>query len=217
MTSRFINGAQFAVSPLAAAVAMSAISNANPAVVSAAAPAANGDVVVVNSGWEDINGAVFRAAGQVAGVSFQLEGLDSTDAARFPAGEGGGTFQIANDFTTVTQVRDIKTEGGDQQYYNYQYVGDKGGRQRRKPTYKNAMGYTMQMDYDPDLPWFAKLIALDFKKLPVVLRETLPGGDVIYYVGDLSFNKVPSHELNANMQVTATFSLQADPMRYAGA
>lgn len=217
MSSQFINGAQYAVSPLAAAVAFSALSNANPAVASCATPPANGSVVVVTSGWEDINGGVFRTAGQVAATSFQLEDFDSTDAVRFPAGEGAGTFQLANAFTSLSQVRDIPTEGGDQQYFAYQYVGDKSRRQRRKPTYKNAMGMKIVLDYDPDLPWYQALVDLDFKAQPVVLRETLPGGDVIYYVGDVSFNKVPSKGMNENMTVTASFSFNSDPMRYPGA
>lgn len=215
MSSRFINGAKYAVSTsLGAAVVISAVSNASPAVASTTAPPANGAVAIVQSGWPNLNGTVARAAGQVAGASFQLEGVDATDVVRYPAGEGAGTFQVAGTFVSFSQVRDVGINGGDQQFFDYQYVEDESGRQRQVPTFKNAMSMKIELDYDPALPWYAALIALDRAHTPVVLRETLPGGDVIYYYGLISFNKVPTKKVNENMTVTATFSLQADPIRY---
>ena len=83
------------------------------------------------------------------------------------------------------------------------------------PTFKNAMGLNIVMDYDPDLPWYDALVEADRLKVPVVLRETLPNEDVLYYYGYLGFNKVPTHTVNENMTVTASFSLQSDPVRYA--
>ena len=216
MSSRFINGARYAIATaVAAPVAISGISNANPGVASTASPPADGSVVILQSGWPDINEMVFRSAGQVAATSFQLEDYDTTDTDRYPPGEGGGTFMVASSFVSMSQVRDVTTDGGDQQYFEYQYVEDAGGRQRRTPTYKNAMGFNIVLDYDPDLPWYDALVTADRVKEPVVLRETLPNGDVIYYYGYISFNKVPSHTVNENMTVTASFSIQADPMRYA--
>jgi hypothetical protein len=215
MSSRFINGAKYAVSTqLAAAIAITALSNANPAVASCATPAANGDILILQSGWTNLTEGVYRAAGQVAATSFQLEGVDTTDATRYPAGEGVGAFQKASAFVGLSQVRDVAMSGGDQNYFQYQYVEDEGGRQRQSPTFKGAMSMKVELDYDPTLPWYDALIEVDRLKVPCVLRETLPAGDVIYYVGMLAFNKVPTKGINQNMTVVATFSLQADPTRY---
>lgn len=215
MSSRFINGARYAIATaLAAPVAISGITNANPGVAGTSTPPANGSVVVVASGWPDINDSVARSAGQVPATSFELEGVDTSDTSRFPAGEGGGTFMVVSSFVSLSQVRDVTTDGGDQQYFEYQYVEDAGGRQRRVPTFKNAMGMNIVMDYDPTLPWYDALVEADRTKEPVVLRETLPNGDVLYYYGYLGFNKVPTHTVNENMTVTANFSLQSDPIRY---
>lgn len=215
MSSRYINGALYAVSTqLAAAIAVSAISNADPAVASSVTPPANGSVVVLNSGWPNLNDSVARAANQVAGTSFELEGVDTTNLALYPAGEGAGNFRVASSFVGLSQVRDVTMEGGDQNFFQYQYVEDQGGRQRQKPTFKSAMTTNILMDYDPDLPWYLALIELDRQREPVVLRETLPAGDVIYYYGYISFNKVPTKTINENMTVQATFSLLADPIRY---
>lgn len=215
MSSRFINGAKYAVSTqLAAAIAITALSNANPAVASTVTPPANGDIVVLNSGWTNINEGVYRASNVVAATSFKLEGVDTTDVVRYPATEGVGAFQKASAFVSLSQVRDVAMSGGDQNYYQFQYVEDEGGRQRQSPTFKGAMSMKIEMDYDPSLPWYDALITVDRLKVPCVLRETLPAGDVIYYVGILAFNKVPTKGINQNMTVTATFSLQADPTRY---
>jgi hypothetical protein len=215
MASRFINGARYAIATaVAAPVAISAVTNANPPVASASATPNNDSVVIITSGWPELNETIVKTSGEVDGVSFQLAGYDATDTDRFPVGEGIGTYAIASSFVTLNQVRDVNTDGGDQQYFEYQYVEDAGGRQRRVPTFKNAMGMNIVMDYDPDLPWYDALVEADRAKEPVVLRETLPNGDQLYYYGYLGFNKVPTHGINENMTVTATFSLQSDPVRY---
>lgn len=214
MGSRFINGAKYAVSTqLALAVAISALSNGDPAVATAAALPANGDVVVVDSGWTELSGVAVRVANAAAGT-FQLEEVDTTDTTRFPPGEGIGTYRIASGFTSLTQVRNVEVTGGEQNFFNYQYVEDPSSQQRQKPTSKNPQTTTITMDYDPNLGWYDALIELDRKKEPVVLRETLPGGDVIYYHGYLSFQKNPTKTINENMTVVATFSLLQDPIRY---
>ena len=216
MGSRFINGAQFAVSQaLGAAVPITAVSNANPGVASATTPAANGAIVVLSSGWPEIQDTVARAAGQVAGVSFQLEGVNTVSTVRFPVGEGAGTYKVASSFVSLSQVRDIQSSGGEQAFFNYKYVEDVSSRERQKPTSKSALSNTYVLDYDPDLPWYAALIELDRLKEPVVLRETLPNGNVIYYYGYLSFNAVPTKTPDENMTVSLTFSMQASPIRYA--
>lgn len=51
--------------------------------------------------------------------------------------------------------------GGDQQFYQFQYVEDFNSTQHQKPTFKNAMTLTFTMDYDPSLPWYNDLIAAD--------------------------------------------------------
>lgn len=216
MSSIFINGAQYAVSTtLGTAIAVSAISNANPAVATASAPPADGSLVVIKSGWPELNETIARTA-EADAASFVLGGVNTSSTTRFPVGEGVGSVQIASGFVSLSQVRDVTMSGGEQQYYQWQYVEDRSSRQRQKPTYKNAMSLAVVMDYDPSLPWYETLIDLDGIKDPVVLRELLPNGSTIYYYAYPSFNKVPTKTVNENVTVTATFSLISDPMRYDG-
>jgi len=216
MPSLMINGARYAVATqLAAAVAMSAVSKAAPPVALTATPPANGDIVLLSSGWTGINEAVARASGVVAATSFQIEGFDTTDAVRYPAGEGVGGFQIASNFVNLPKIHDIQSAGGEQQFFQRQYVDDPNGKQVQAPTFKSAMSRTYSLDYDPAKPHFNALVELDRKRNVTILRETLPNGDVIYYAGYLSFNKEPTRALNEFMSNVMTFSLTSDSIRYA--
>lgn len=216
MASRFINGARYAFSTaLANAVNLTAISNANPGVVLTATPPALGAIVVLTSGWSLLNDTVQRATSIVAGTSFAMEGTNTTDVVKYPTGQGVGSFRVASSFIEFSQVRDLQTSGGEQNFMQFQYLEDPNSRQRQKPTFKAAMGLTFSMDYDPALPWYQAAIDADAAQIPVVLRETLPAGDVIYYYGYISFNKEPTKTMNENMQVTATFSLLSESKRFA--
>ncbi len=79
MSIYFPNGATLAISTgFAAAKVISAISNANPGVATALANGfANGDILLVTSGWEDINERAVRVSNAAAGA-FTLEGIDTS-------------------------------------------------------------------------------------------------------------------------------------------
>lgn len=217
MSSIFINGTRYSVSTaLAAAVPITAITNAKPAVASAATPPADKSVLVLKSAWTNLNETVARSANADAN-SFEIDGLDTTNTVLYPAGAGAGNFQAVTSWVDLDQVRDVVMAGGDQQFFNYQYVEDPTSRQRQKPTFKNAMTMTVSLDYDPDKPWYAALIEADRLREPVVVRGVLPNGSTLFYYAYPSFNKVPVGQVNENLQNTAVFSLIADPIRYEAA
>lgn len=216
MPSLMINGARYAVATqLAAAVAISAVSNAAPPIASAGSTPDAGDIVLLSSGWNALDETVAKVGTVVANTSFVVLGYDTTDLARFPAGEGGGVYMVASDFVNLPKIHDIQTAGGEQNYAQRQYVDDPSGKQVQAPTFKSAQSRTFMMDYDPTKAHFAALIELDRAREIVVLRETLPNGDVIYYAGRLSFNKEPTRALNEFMSNMMTFSLTSDSVRYA--
>lgn len=212
--SIFINGSRFAISTsLSAAAAISAVSNANPAVATTGSPPVNGDIVIPTSGWSDLNNLPVRASG-VTGTTFNLEGFDSTSLTRFPAGEGIGSFQIAGSFVSLTDVRDMDVSGGEQQFYSYQNVEDASSQQRQDPTYKNPVQIKLTIAYLPDAAWFDTLVEADRARVPVVLRQTLPNGNVIYRYGNFTFNKEPTGKLNEHLICTASMSLISQSNRY---
>jgi hypothetical protein len=216
--SIMLNGARYAVATaLSAVAAITDISNTAPPVASAAAPPAAGSILLLSSGWGDLDEAPVRSGVVVAGESFELEGYDSTDLARFPAGEGVGGFYVASDFINLPKIHEINATGGEQNYATRQYVSDPTGKQVQAPTFKSARNQTYMMDYDPTKPHFNALIELDRNQNITILRETLKNGDVIYYAGRVSFNKEPTKALNEFISNAMAFSPTSDSIRYAAA
>jgi hypothetical protein len=217
MSQLFPNGTVFSVSTvLAAAIAITAISNANPAVATAAAPPELGDIGIITSGWPGINQRIARVLAPTAN-SFELEGFDTTSVAKYPAGAGAGTFAVVSGWVPLSQVNNIAKSGGDQQFFQWQYAEDPTGQQKQRPTYKNAKVITLTLDYDPALEWFDALDKADEAKDAIVLRAVLPNGATIYYLVYPSFDSDPSMDLNKNMGNTATFSLISKLTRYEAA
>ena len=191
MSSIFINGTRYSMSTaLAAAVPITAITNAKPAVASVATPPADKSVLVLKSAWTNLNETVARSANADAD-SFEIAGVDTTNTVLYPAGSGAGNFQAVTSWVELDQVRDVVMAGGDQQFFNYQYVEDPTSRQRQKPTFKNAMTMTVSLDYDPDKPWYAALIEADRMREPVVVRGVLPNGSTLFYYAYPSSTRCP--------------------------
>lgn len=210
----FINGTKYAVSTTLAPLSpITGITNAVEAVASATVLPTDGDIVVLNSGWTELDENIARVKDAATG-KFTLEGRNTTDTTRFPVGESAGGYETAGGFVSLSQVTSVELSGGEQQFYTWQYIEDPTGRQRQKPTFKNAQSIVIEMDDDPNKPWHAALTELDRKGTPCVLREILANGDTIYYYGYISYQKVPSKTMNENMKVSATFSLAAEPIRY---
>ena len=66
----------------AAAITVSGISNADPAIVSATAHGLAAKApFILSSGWEDINDSVYRVGASPLTGSFALEGVDTMDTA----------------------------------------------------------------------------------------------------------------------------------------
>jgi len=217
MSALFPNGTVFSVSTaLGAAIAVSAISNANPAVATATSPPTDGSIGVMMSGWSGLTERVVRTA-NAAASTFELAGIDTTNVTRFPAGQGAGSIKLATDFVDLSQVTNSEKTGGEQQFYQWQYLEDRSGRQRQRPTFKNAKVLTVTLDYDPALAWYNALVEADALRDPVVLRATLPNGVQLYYYVYPSFDGDPSLVMNTNMQNVATFSMISDFTRYEAA
>lgn len=215
MSQTFINGAKYSFSTsLAAAIAITTITNADPAVASSATLPADGDIVLLKSNWTELNDLATYAANPTGGT-FQLAGVDTSDVTAFPEDEEiPASYQVAGGFISLSQIREIAQSGGDTNSFNWGYIDDASPRQRSKPTDQNPLILTFTMDYDPDLPWADALELVSKKRQLVVMRERLPTGDVLLYTGYLSYQKSPSRTRNENMTVTATMSINSEILRF---
>lgn len=112
----------FIATAFSAPVAVTAISNAAEAVVTATAHGfANGDIVEVRSGWGRLEKRAFRVKSQAANT-FVLEGADTTNVNFFPVGSGVGSVRKVNTFVQLTTVMNPTASGGEAKKVNYKYV-----------------------------------------------------------------------------------------------
>ncbi|WP_439444439.1 phage tail protein [Xanthomonas translucens pv. translucens] len=208
MALNFPNGTVLGFSTaLASAIAATAFSNGDPTVatVGTGHGIAAGDVLVVTSTWSELDQRV-GVAGTIATNAIQLQGLDTSDAEDFPAGEGSGSLIRVTNWMDFSQQGDISTSGGDQQFWTGVFLESRTGQQISVPTFKNAKTFTIPLYFDRKLPWYEAAKKVDRKRKPVVLRMRLPDGDAIYRYGYLSFDADPTLAANNPMQNTATFS-----------
>ena len=212
----FINGAKYAFSTtLSAAQEITAISNAATAKVSAAVLPTDGDIVLLRSNWTDLNDVASYVENAGAG-KFDLAQIDTSDTAIYvPSEELPASYQVAGGFTSLSQIREITQSGGDMNMFNWGYVDDSSLRQRSRPTDSNPLVLQFTLDWDPDKPWATELEMASKKRMLTVLRERLPTGDVLLYSGYIGYQKMPSHTRNENMTVTATMTINSDPIRFS--
>lgn len=216
--SIMLNGAKYAIATaLAEAAAITNITNANPALALAPVTPDTGDIVLLSSGWGELDEVPARVGTVVADTSFGLLGYDTTDLVRFPEDEGLGAYVVASNFVNLPKIHDIQKSGGEQNYATRQYVSDPSSKQVQAPTFKSARTRTYMLDYQPDLPHFAALLALDRSQELTILRETLRNGDVIYYAGRVSFDADPTTALNEFISNAFGFAPTADSIRYPAA
>ncbi len=207
MASSFPNGTVFSLgTTYGPPKTVSGVSNASPGVASATAHGfTDGDIVVMTSGWPSLNGAVVRVDNSTADA-FDLEGFDTTNVTAYPAGQGGGTAREVTAWVSLSQVTDVQTSGGEQQFYQWQYLEEK--TQRQRPTVKSARSMSLTVDYDPDLAWHAALLTADALNTPHVIRAQLPSGKVIYYNMYVAYDGEPSFTINQNQQVMVSLSYE---------
>lgn len=213
MSFRLPNGSTFDLaSTYGSAITVSGISNANPAVVSATAHGlANGDIIELTSGWTALNGRLFRVSGSLTD-SFELEDIDTTNTARFPAAGGAGSAREITALTAVTQVTDVTTSGGEQQFFQFGFLEENDDRQL--PTTRSPQTFTITVADDSSQTFVAVAEAADQSRNPTGLRLNLPNGDIILYNGYLTISETPALARNNLMTRTMTFSLAGRPTRY---
>lgn len=191
---------------------VSAVSNANPAVATAAAHGlANGALIEVTSGWQKVNERIMRVAGQTAGA-FNFEGLDATNTALYPAGSGGGSVREITTFTQITQILECSTSGGEMQFTQYAFL--ENDFESQLPTQASAQSITLSIADDPTLAGYQALKKAAEERSIRALRLTMPDGSLLLYNGYVSFNETPSMTKNQIMACQATFSLLSRPVRY---
>jgi hypothetical protein len=209
------NGSSLAVAATYGdAKAITAITNATEAVATLEAShgIVVGDIFVVSSGWADLDGRTVRAK-TVDTNNVTLEGINTSDTNRFPAGSGTGSVREVLTTTAVTQILSFETTGGEQEFYEYQFLDAKNRRQI--PTVRQPLTINMTLGDDQTLPWFATLKAASDSGQPRAMFLVLPSAARILYNGYVSLNETPVTTVNEAMALQLSYALVSDPTRYA--
>lgn len=194
-------------------ITVTAATNANPPVLSASGHTlVNGDIIEVQSGWNGANNKAFRVSGVAAGV-FSLEGLDATDTALFPAGQGIGTVKKISTFTKIDQVLGFDPSGGDGKFVTASLL--ESDSDINLPAGFNAASILITIGDDPSLPYHLALKTASDKRALRTLRVLFKNGGAIYYVGYTAYDETPSLTKGNVMAVKASFAQQGRPVRYA--
>jgi len=210
------NGATFEIaSAYGTAIPFTVLSNANPAVATAVAHGlAEGDIIAVNSGWTRLDGRAVRVADITSGT-FALGGVNTTSVQQYPAGSGVGSAREVTSFTEISQITELNSTGGDQQFLTFGFLADDDDRQM--PTTKNPITLTITVADDPSKPYVDVCEAADDDKQARVLRLNLPGGSSIVYNGYVSITSTPTMSRNNLMTRVISIALTGRPTRYSAA
>lgn len=182
---------------------VSAATNANPCVMTSTAHGlSNGDYVVATSGWTRTTDRVFRVA-NVTANTFELEGHDTSDTDVYTAGSGTGSVKKVTTWTQISQVLNITSQGGEQQYATYQPL--EGDREVRIPTIKSGGGLDMEVGDDPTLAGFVAAMAANDDRVARAVRITAANSSKSLFYSYVSADKVP--QMNVNQVMTARVSL----------
>ncbi|MBV1814526.1 phage tail protein [Pseudomonas viridiflava] len=214
MGFRLPNGATLQIaSAYGAAIPVTALSNANPTVATAAAHGlSDGDIIAVTSGWTRLNDRAARVANSLTGT-FALERINTLNTQPYPSGSGAGSVREVTAFVEISQITDVATSGGDQQFLTFGFLADDDDRQL--PTTKNPISMAVTVADDPDLPYVAVVEAADEDKVARVLRLNLPNGDSILYNAYVTITSTPALARNNLMTRVITISLAGRPTRYS--
>lgn len=191
----------------AAAVVMSALTNAAEAVATVSGVASD-DVVIVQSGWSKINDRVAKI-----GSTNKLSNFDTTDTDLYPSGSGAGSLIKVSDWVQISQVLSSESSGGEQQFTTYSFLED--DFERQIPTRNSPTTLTLNIADDQTLAGYKAVEKAAESRKSFVVKARLPSGAEIYYHAYISLNQTPSMTKGEVMAVTATISLVSRPTRYA--
>lgn len=186
---------------LAASLAITAITKANPAVATSAAHGlTNGDVILLKvNGMTQLNYRVVRVAG-VTTDTFQLEGIDSTGYETFTS----GTAEEVTFGASASTLQDLSPSGGEPEGILVRTIHtDQDFEQpgNRSPIVINATSL-----WDPSDPALLVLKGFDEIKTPGCVLVTFATGARIMFCAAMSANLAPAG--GAGQMVTTPVSMR---------
>jgi hypothetical protein len=200
-------------SNFASAKTVTAVTNANPAVATAAAHGyVDNEEVLFTSGWEDATNAIYRVD-QSDASTFSFLGLNSASTTFYPAGSGTGTGKKVGSWVQIPAVMGIQTSGGDPRFTDVQLLASRNTI--RIPTGFNATTTVLTLAHDPaDANWLT-MVDISRTLTPVAFKMVIGGGGTTYGYGYMAVNETPSMNVNQVNQVSASFAFLGRQISYS--
>jgi hypothetical protein len=196
----------------ATALTISAITKANPAVVTyTGTDPVNGSFVILPdiAGMVEIKNRVFRIA-SVDGTAntFALEGENSTNYTTFISGTAVGVAT----FDSMTTVQDINASGGDPTFADVTTIHDQ--IQRRVPTVFSPSSYTFGCIFDPGDAAMTRLVALTKSRTPEAVVFTFSDGAQFAFYAYAAASGAPTGSAQQVVKTNVSLESQGLPNVY---
>ena len=213
MAYYFPEGSKFYFSKtFSAAKAISAITNAAPAVATATAHGyVDGDEILLTSGWEDAPDTVYRVD-QLTADTFRIERLNTTNTNFYPVGSGAGEARKVSTWVEMPQVLNISTSGGDARFTTISPLAKRNDI--NVPTGFNAMSISITLGHDPSNANYQQMLDISRTLERVAFKMVLSGGAVGYGYGYMNVAEAPQLNRNQANQVNASITLLGRFMSY---
>ena len=142
----------------------------------------------------------------VTGTSITVEGIDTSNTTKFPAGLTGEVVKIIS-WLEVPCVQDVSTDGGEQQFVNFQCLSD--DREQQIPTYKSAVTNTFTFAHEYTNPVYPVLRNYDESGQVVAIYLYVPRAqEMRLQSGTIAFNDTPTIGVNEIETVSISVSIR---------
>lgn len=200
-------------STFAATTPITSITNANPAVVTSVGHGyVDGDLVMVQSGWEDIQDSVVKAD-QLTADTWSMVDVNTTSTTLFVPGAGAGTASKISGWVTIPQVLTISSSGGDPKYTDVNPIAKRQGIVI--PTGFNAAKIELTLGHDASNANYQTMLGISRAGTKVAFRMLLSGGEQTLGYGYMAVAEVPSMNQGQVNQVKCSISFLGRTMSYA--
>lgn len=199
---------------LASAVTVSAATNANPCAVTTSTSHgyATNDELLYTSNWSDVNESIFKFTSATA-TTGTLQQFDSSSTSFYPAGSGVGTLQKLSGWTTIPQLLDISTSGGDPRYTQIELLANRNTIQ--VATGFNATAFNFVIADDPASSVIQDMLRLSRTLTKVGLKILVGGSAPTYGYGFLTLSELPQMQRNQVNRLSGVLTMNGRPTRYA--
>lgn len=199
-------------SALATALTVSAITKANPGVVSyTGTDPSNGDIMLIRAnGMTQADYLVVRvAAVDTSGNTFQMEGVDTTDFDTFTS----GTASKITFGTSASTLTDVNASGGEAEDITIRTIHN--SQDKSVPGNFTPLVYAFGSYWDPADAALIALKAFGRAKTVVAMKFEFATGVKVYFAGVPSANLAPQGSAGAAVTTPVKVNLRGDITTYA--